>query len=74
MAKEYFIVNRNNQSSNQNGYDVVNVFLILICLISVVLLICNYFFNYGLSSTTLGTIVVLLILLIICKNIFDTDE
>ena len=61
MPKNYYIVNENGI---QNDYNCYYRFLILLCLIAVIFLICNFYLNYKINITT---ILILLIIAIVCN-------
>jgi len=65
MAKQYYIVNKNEIQNNSN---IFLTLLLLLCLVAGIIFICNYFFNYKINIIT---ILILLVIVILCKNIID---
>lgn len=65
MAKQYYIVNKNEIQDNSN---VFYTLFLLLCVVAATIFISNYFFNYKINVTT---IFILLLIVILCKNIID---
>jgi len=71
MAKQYYIVNKNEIQNNSDTLIDSNIFytlLVLLCVVATIIFICNYFFNYKINITT---ILILLVIIVLCKNIID---
>jgi len=65
MAKQYYITNKNEIQNNSN---IFYTLLLLLCVVAGIIFICNYFLNYKINITT---ILILLVIVILCKNILD---
>jgi hypothetical protein len=68
MAKQYYIVNKNEIQNSLSDSNIFYTLLLLLCIIATMIFICNYFFNYKINITT---ILILLVIIILCKNIID---
>lgn len=71
MAKQYSIINRNeilNETSDSSNSNIIYTLFLLLCVVATIIFICNYFFNYKINITT---ILILLVIIVLCKNIID---
>jgi hypothetical protein len=66
MSKKYFITNDNTDNSDYNL--ISSNFLVLLCVIAVIIFICNYFFNFNIN---LMTILIIFVIVILCKYILE---
>ena len=65
MTKQYYIVNKNEIQNNSN---IFYTLLLLLGIVATIIFISNYFLNYKIN---VSTILILLVIIILCKNIID---
>lgn len=67
MTKKYFITN-DDATAVDSDYicDIYSIFLILLCVMAIIIFICNHFFNYNIN---LMIILILIIITLLYKYI-----